>query len=497
MDLPDPDVIRVNNTYYMISTTMHLMPGGVILRSYDLAHWETVTYLYDILEDTPGARLEDGKGIYSAGMWAATLRYHEGTFYVIFVSNDIREQNKSFLFTSEQITGPWKKQKIDGFYHDCSLLFDNGKPWLVSGNGQIWLTEMKSDLSGPQPGGMRKMIVNDTEGVTLRSEGSHFYHINGKYYLFTIHWLNHGTCRRTEVCYVSDRIDGPYTGKDILDDDMGYHNAGVAQGGIVDTPDGKWYAVLFQDHGAVGRIPVLVPVHWENDQPVFGIDGKVPISLDVEPIRAGYSGEPLVQSDEFDYMPGEKLKLCWQWNHIPDTDKWSLTERPGYLRLKTCIPVNDIQLARNTLGQRTWGPRCGAITVLDHAGLQEGERAGLCIMQSRYVWLGVKVENGTKYLVYCTRDPEKKDLSHGTGNEHVIRELTPEPVTLKVDCEFEDNRDMVYFSYLDNGEWKGIEKIHHLVYTLDHFMGARMCLFAYATAETEGYADFDCFRLTC
>ena len=180
MDFPDPDVIRVNDTYYMISTTMHLMPGGVILRSYDLAHWEIVTYLYDNLEDSPGARLEDGKGIYSAGMWAATLRYNEGRFYVIFVSNDIRQQQKSFLFTSESINGPWEKTKIDGFYHDCSLLFDRGKPWIVSGNGQLWLTEMKKDLSGPEPDGIHKMIVNDTEGVTLRSEGSHLYYINGK-----------------------------------------------------------------------------------------------------------------------------------------------------------------------------------------------------------------------------------------------------------------------------------------------------------------------------
>lgn len=493
MDYPDPDVIRVGDTYYMISTTMHLMPGGVILRSYDLANWEIVTYLYSILEDSPGARLEDGKGIYSAGMWAATLRYHEGKFHVIFVSNDIRQQNRSFLFTSEAITGPWKKQKIEGFWHDCSLLFDNGKPYLVSGNGEIHLTEMKADLTGPEPGGIQKTIVRDTEGVILRSEGSHFYRINGKYYLFCIHWLDHGSRRRTEVCYVSDRIDGPYEGWDILDDDMGYHNAGVAQGGIVDTPDGKWYAILFQDHGAVGRIPILVPVTWDGERPVFGIEGKVPETLEVTSTRPDYRYQPLYCSDGFDYQPGESLNLCWQWNHIPDPEKRSLTERPGWMRLKTGKPVQDIQLARNMLGQRAVGPECTASVILGISGLKEGDRAGLCVMQGRYAWIGVRIENNRKILTVCVRDPEKKALSEGTGVEYDIRETDSETLTLRVHCDFRDNRDLVCFSWLEDGEWKTAGPVHHLVYALDHFMGARICLFACSTGSTGGYADFDDF----
>ncbi len=496
MDFPDPDVIRVDDTYYMISTTMHLMPGGVILRSYDLAHWEIVTYLYDILENSPAARLEDGKGIYSAGMWAATLRYHEGRFYVIFVSNDIREQQKSFLFTSESIQGPWEKRKIDGFYHDCSLLFDQGKVWIVSGNGQLWLNEMKKDLSGPETNGTRKMIVNDTVGVTLRSEGSHLYHINGKYYLFAIHWLDHGSKRRTEVCYVSDNIDGPYTGWDVLDDDMGYHNAGVAQGGIVDTPDGKWYAILFQDHGAVGRIPVLVPVGWENDMPVFGFDGKVPLTLDVTSTRPGHVYEPLYCSDDFDYNPGEPLNKCWQWNHIPDAAGWSLTERPGFMRLKTGAPVRDIQLARNMLGQRCAGPDCTATIRMDFSKLLEGDRAGLCVMQGRYVWLGVRVENGRKVLTYAERDPLKKDMTAGTAVETDLCEIFTDNIELSVHCDFEDNRDQVTFGYAVNDQQIPVGKMHHLVYALDHFMGARVCIFAYAAESGGGYADFDSFMFT-
>ncbi|HOV41656.1 MAG TPA: family 43 glycosylhydrolase, partial [Oscillospiraceae bacterium] len=131
-DFPDLDVIRVEDTYYMIRTTMHMMPGAVILRSYDLANWEIASYLYDTLEDNPAHRLEDGKNIYGAGMWAASLKYHNGMFYVCFVANDT---HKTYLFTSKSIDGPWEKREIEGFYHDISLLFDDdGKVYIVYGN---------------------------------------------------------------------------------------------------------------------------------------------------------------------------------------------------------------------------------------------------------------------------------------------------------------------------------------------------------------------------
>ena len=115
LDYPDIDVIRVEDTYYMISTTMYFMPGGVILRSYDLVHWEIASYVFDAHEDTPAARLSNGQNIYGQGMWAASLRYHKGTFYVCFVANDT---HKTYLYRANNIEGPWTKQYIEGFYHD-------------------------------------------------------------------------------------------------------------------------------------------------------------------------------------------------------------------------------------------------------------------------------------------------------------------------------------------------------------------------------------------
>lgn len=257
LDYPDPDVIRVDNTYYMVSTTMHFMPGCEILRSYDLVNWEHASYVYDVLDSTPGQKIEGEENIYGQGMWAASLRYHKGIFYVCFVANDT---GKTYIYSAPSIEGPWKKSYIKGFYHDCSILFDDDdRVYIASGNKYIRLQELDADLSGPKEGGIDRIVVKDEGHPGLGYEGTHFYKINGKYYLFFIHSLRK-EWKRVEACFVSDSLEGEFTGGDVLNDDMGYCNQGVAQGGIVDTPDGKWYAVLFQDRGAVGRIPVLVPI---------------------------------------------------------------------------------------------------------------------------------------------------------------------------------------------------------------------------------------------
>jgi beta-xylosidase len=183
-DFPDPDVIRVGDTYYMISTTMHFMPGAEILRSYDLIHWEIASYVYETLEDTPAQKL-DGDNIYGKGMWAASLRYHDGLFYVCFVANDT---GKTYLYAAENIGGPWAKSNIEGFFHDSSLLFDDdGRVYIVHGNTQIKLTELESDLSAPKRGGVDRVIIKETDSVILGYEGAHIYKINGRYYVFLIH----------------------------------------------------------------------------------------------------------------------------------------------------------------------------------------------------------------------------------------------------------------------------------------------------------------------
>ncbi len=165
LDYPDADVIRVGEIYYMVSTTMYFMPGCEILRSYDLVHWEHAAYVYERLDSTPAQRLEGEENIYGQGMWAASLRYHNGTFYIIFVANDT---HKSYLYQSERIEGPWEKRGIEGFYHDNSVLFDDdGRVYIVYGNTDIHLTELRADLSAPLEGGRDRIIVRDAPASCL------------------------------------------------------------------------------------------------------------------------------------------------------------------------------------------------------------------------------------------------------------------------------------------------------------------------------------------
>ena len=181
-------------------------------------------------------------------------------------------------------------------------------------------------------------------------EGTHIYKFDGKYYMFLIWWPQDGI--RTQLCFRSDHIEGPYESKIILSDVIDNPGKGVAQGCIIDTKDGDWYGFLFQDFGAVGRTPVLMECRWEDGWPMLGgLNGKVSKVME-KPIK-GYPETPLVISDDF---TSTKLALNWQWNHNPDNKRWSLTERPGYMRLKTGKVVQNIFEARNTLSQRTEGP---------------------------------------------------------------------------------------------------------------------------------------------
>ncbi len=517
LDYPDVDVIRVEDTYYMISTTMYFMPGGVILRSYDLTHWEIASYVFDAHDDTPAARLEEGKNIYGQGMWAASLRCHKGIFYVCFVANDT---HKTYLYRAENIEGPWTKQQVEGFYHDCSLLFDDdGRTYIVYGNTDIYLTELNEDLSGPKEGGLHRLLVSDNRSkVGLGYEGSHIYKINGRYYLFLIHWPNHGTRRRTEVCFVSDSLNGTFVGRDVVDDDMDYFNAGVAQGGIVDTPDGHWYAMLFQDYGALGRIPVLVPVIFQNGFPVFGNpsthSGKVPKKVKSTSTRPGYHYAPLYGGDDFCYTPDADgkfhLKSFWQWNHIPDDSLWGIGAHSYKITSgKLC---SNLTQAVNTLTQRLVGGMSTVTVTLDGSGLADGDFAGLCALQGYYAFIGLTKEAGKYYIVTHERNPGTPSNPSGGETNYdsteTARISVDSPfVTLRLCACFRNMQDTVEFSYQDAekyavspktepdiaGTFTSLGQPHKLYFTLDHFTGCRAGLFLYSTKTSGGSAAFSHF----
>lgn len=504
-DIPDNDVIRVGDTYYMVSTTMYYCPGAPIMKSRDLVHWETVNYVFDCLEDDDVYNLRNGAHAYGMGQWAASLRYNDGVYYMLFVAND---QHKTYMFRTRDIeNGPWEKNEIEGkFMHDASLLFDEGRLFCIHSNGDIMITELEPDGSALKKGGIDTLLFSaPSEGYGLRAEGAHFYKIDGKYYVLEIDWPAGGI--RTETCWRSDSLLGEYESRVVLRGEFDGRPDGVAQGAIVDTPDGDWYAIMFQDHGAVGRIPTVQPVTWVDGWPVMG-DNTVPMK-EVK-VNLPASGRDYVwDSDGFD---SGTLALVWQWNHKPVDGEWSLSERPGWMRIYAGEAVSNIFEARNSLTQRTVGPRSTSEVLLDASGMKPGARAGLCAFQSLNISVGVEVgPDGEKAVVARMGQRTYDEVVRADGSKGIVpgfeeRVLASTPMegdsvrlriryvfTAQEDDDCGDDKAYVGWSF-DGESWTECPEPLQMRYTLDLFTGYRSMLYSYSSTQEGGYADFDYFR---
>ncbi|MES2775646.1 MAG: glycoside hydrolase 43 family protein [Bacteroidota bacterium] len=483
-DVPDMSMVRVGDTYYMSSTTMHMSPGVPIMKSKDLVNWNLIGYAYDTLASIDELNLTNGKSTYGRGSWASCIRNHNGIFYV---STFAQTTGRTHIYSTKNIEkGPWKAVSFKPSYHDHTIFFDDdGKIYMIYGAGKLRILELNNDLTDVQPGTERVLIENASTpsgtGGGLAAEGSQLYKVSGKYYLFNISWPRGGM--RTVIIHRADKITGPWEGKVALQD------KGVAQGGLIDMPDGQWYAYLFRDNGAVGRIPYLVPVKWENGWPVLGVDGKVPDMLDLPANKSLIPG--IVASDEFTRKKKDAaLPLAWQWNHNPDNSLWSVTAKTGYLRLTTGRLDTSFLLARNSLTQRTIGPACSGELALDISNMKDGDFAGLGLLQKNYGLVGVKINGDKKAIVMI-------NASTGKPEEVQSIPLTQKLVYFKAACDFTNRKDMADFYYcLDGKAWIPIGTPLKMAYTIPQFIGYRFALFNYATKETGGSADFDYFRIS-
>ena len=360
------------------------------------------------------------------------------------------------------------------------------------------------------------------------------------------------TARRTEAVFVADKPEGPYYGKDVMDDDRGYRGSGVAQGGIVDTPSENWYSILFQDSGSVGRIPILMPVTWQkisvadlsvttassNDDPistdedgkvnfpVFGEDGIIPEEFETEDLKPGYEYTPLVSGDDFkaDYAGTQSssfgFKPCWQFNHEPDLSLVNRDYENGTVAIKTDKISSNLVQAGNVLTQRTLFPGCRACVTVDASGINDGDYAGLCLLESQYGFIAVTKRNSSYYLVMGKRELDTKDFWGERHDDEPFEEmeciLLESPiVTLHAGVCFDydaykktgrdsaadsqpgiipsDDDTVSFFYNMSSGHLKKIGIDHKLVFKLDHFTGARFGLFIYSTRKTGGSAVFSDF----
>mgnify|MGYP002619864638 CR=1 FL=1 len=474
-DVPDPDVICVGKDYYMVSTTAHMSPGAPIMHSKDMKHWEIVSYVFDRLNESPFNDLEGGN-IYSRGQWAASLRYYKGQFYVFFGTGV-----HSYIYTSKKAKGPWKLcSRFERYYHDASILFDNdGKTYLIHcENGVIYVKQFTSDLQDFSDGdsnGTKIIHLNDG----FLHEGVHAYKINGKYYMTTIWWPGGGI--RTELCFRSDNLTGPYEQKVIHSDSGDFANHGVAQGGIWQASNGEWYGMLFQDHEGVGRIPYLLPCRWVDGWPMLGDEsGRSPKTFTIPDIKEHEYGG-IVKSDDFS---SSSLGLTWQWNHNPDNSLWSLKERRGYLRLRTGKIVNHLFEARNTITQRTEGPHCKGIVRMDISNMADGDHTGLFSFCSEPGGIQVVKTSDGYRLEMVDRDRICAQVPY-SGKE----------IWLCMSCDF--TTDTATFFYSNDGiKFTQLGGDFHMIFSMAHFTGNKFAIFNYATKQSGGYVDIDNFEYT-
>ena len=496
-EFSDPDLIRVGDDFYLTGTTMHAMPGLPVLHSTDLVNWELESYALDRLDLGPAFRLEDGKEIYGRGIWAPSFRYHAGTFHIFSNVNGQTTQH----FTATSARGPWTRTPMKQSLHDLSVLFDDdGAVYVVWGYQDMHFARLDSTLTDLVPGSERVLFAKDA-GM---GEGAHFYKIDGKYYITSAWYAG----RMRLAAARADRPDGPYeVNKEISADEtfglrQGYRLQGngnaspivmrppnptarggmsMHQGGIVRTPAGEWWGFSMMDANSVGRLTALSPMTWKDGWPYFGLPGNLERTprIWVKPatVRPSTPHAPYVRSDAFS---GPRLANAWQWNHVPDDTQWSLTERPGWLRLHS-LAAKDLWTARNTLTQRGIGPQSSATTVLDAAGMRDGDIAGLGLLNRPFGWIGVhRSAAGLALQQYDQRT-----------DSTITTPLRGPRVWLRADADF--LTEQARFSYsTDGAHWTALGAPFTMVFQLVTFQGIRFALFHYNTSDTPGgAADFD------
>ncbi len=507
-DLCDPDMIRVGEDFYLVGSTMHVMPGLPILHSKDLVNWKLLGYVFDRLEMGPEYRLEGNKGAYGNGIWAPVLRHHKGTFYVFVNINDYGLQ----VFTAQNPAGPWRHHKLGGKIYDLGVLFDDDRIYAVHGYDEVHLTEVKPDLTGYVEGSDRVIIPKGN----AMGEGHHFYKVGGKYYIVSANFAPVGRMQ----CARADKVDGPYETATIsMRETMGWQrgnwvnnfgfwspipNPGdkvevqtfgdngfaavpLHQGGIVDLPNGDWWGFSMMDSKSLGRMTYLSPVTWQDGWPYFGLPGNLgrsPRTWFKPDTGADVPPTPTYQRNDDFSEPA--LRPLWQWNHVPVDAKWSLTEKPGTLRLYT-LPAPDFFRARNSLTQRAVGPESTATVALDATGLQPGDIAGLGLLAVPYSWIGIaRTEVGFVLRWYGLLANRTEEVPLAAGR-----------ALLRVAGNFDT--DLAQFAYSTDGgaTFRNIGDAQQLGFSMKTFQGVRYALFGHNTAGREGgVAEFDSWRVS-
>jgi beta-xylosidase len=505
-DYSDPDAIRVGDDYWLTSSSFSHVPGLPILHSRDLVNWELVNHALPALAypDATGKSLAAhfSSPRHGAGVWAPSLRFHAGRFYLFFPDPDFG----LYLVTATDPRGKWSEPVLvkagQGLIDPCPLWDDDGKVWLVHAwarsragiNNLIQLNQLSADATRVLDGAGAVIIDENTSGRGLHTlEGPKLYKRGDTYWIFA---PVDGVTTGTQAVYRSKNLRGPYDCRIVLAQGSTPIN-GPHQGAWVDTPSGENWFLHFQDRGPFGRVVHLQPMAWAADGwPRMGT-GVATGAARGEPVlshrKPAGPPQPLaapLTSDEFD---SPALGRQWQWQANPRPDFFSLTAAPGSLRLACVAAPSPANLydAPNLLLQKFPAPAFTATAALDFSAAREGDEAGLIVFGYSYAWIGLRKSAAGLRLVQLTHVDAHKT---GTARETAADAAAGAKILLRVSvaadgkCRFAASPDGQSFTPL-GGEFQS---------TVSRWVGAKVGLFAAhaAGAASSGHADFDFFRLT-
>jgi beta-xylosidase len=475
-DYPDPDIIRVGSDFYMVSTTFADSPGINVLHSQDLVNWEILSHAASTLDMGTSYNMLNGTTAYRRGMWASSIRYYNGMFYIVV---NPWGASGARVYYAANPAGPWNYHQLDRGAHDPGFFIDDdGTGYIFYGSGWLSVLKLNSTYSA---------VVSQTNNVVNGGgEGSHVIKRGSYYYLFN---ANPGVWPFQLRCSRATNIFGSWeTGHICLLATTGGH-----QGAIVDLPDGSWYGFVMQDSGSIGRMTRIGPVFWESNWPVFGTTSNrnVMASTYTKPIQ----GKPLMQPPTTDHFCSSTLGLQWQWNHNPDNSKWSLTERPGYLRLKA-TQATGFWTARNTLTQKGQGPWSRGQVKFDLQNLQSGDICGFGTLGKYSAHIAVNCDNdGNLFL-------SMKVLQDTTGGIQTDTRVASVPIQsdtimLRMDLNFQTNTGLLSYSF-DGVAWTSLGGGFPLAFDWQTgtFQGEKFAIFCYNPSPSSGYVDVDSFIFT-
>jgi beta-xylosidase len=478
-DYSDLDAIQVGKDYYAISSTFQMSPGVVVLHSQDLVHWQIIGHAVDDLTLISPKLNWDRMDSYGRGIWAGSIRFHSGRYWIYFNTPD----EGFFMTSAKNPAGPWEPLhclwKTSGWDDPCPFWDDDGQGYLVTSHYapeppdgksyNIHLFKLSSD--GKTLDMSSDKIIHQSPG----SEANKLYKIHGYYYHYYSEVKDEG---RVAMMERSRHLYGPYETHQL--NHVGNGDREPNQGGLVQAPDGGWWFVTHQGSAYwAGRTGCLLPVTWINDWPIIGAVGDDGIGNMVWRARKPILGKhpaALAFDDEF---TAPHLQPGWEWNYQPRADRWSLTERPGFLRMRAFAPLrpDDLKAVGNILTQRSTCAKANQVTVkIDITGMQAGQTAGLCHFGATQSWIGVKKIGGVATLSAVT----SKNQDQGPPILGAV---------LWLRSEWDQNGNSQYSYSLDGNAFIPFSSPYPL--TWGDYRGDRIGVFTYGD---RGYIDLDWFH---